>query len=90
MSLAFQKVGGSRGVAQCHSHPYTSPIRRLISLEAAELSSSGSPAVRGQGWRFVGMMVQEMLASVLCLHRVGCTGWSCWMTTVLALVSWWW
>lgn len=35
MSLAFQKVGGSRGVAQCHSHPYTSPIRRLISLEAA-------------------------------------------------------
>lgn len=36
------------------------------------------------------MMVLEMLASVLCLHRVGCTGWSYWMTTVLALVSWWW
>lgn len=36
------------------------------------------------------MMVLEMLTSVLCLHRVGCTGWFFWMTTAQALVSWWW
>ena len=48
-----------------------------------------SSKVGGHGWGFVGILVPGMLATVLCLHRVGCTGWSCWMTTALALVSWW-
>lgn len=38
----------------------------------------------------MGTLVLVMPATSALFHRAGCTGWSYWMTTALALGSWWW